>query len=167
MTDKLHGDALTRVNRPSRYLGGELGSVSKSADGIDIRVALGFPDVYEVGMSHIGLPILYHILNRLDWVAAERVYAPWPDMEAWLRDSGRPLCSLESVRPLKTFDILGFTLQYELSYTNLLTMLSLAGIPLRREQRSTADPLIVVGGPCAYNPEPLADFFDVAPDRRR
>ena len=155
-------EALIQVSRPSRYLGGELGSICKGDDGIEVRVALAFPDVYEVGMSHIGFPILYNILNCLDWVAAERVYSPWADMEQWLVDHQQPLCSLESSLPLSDFDIIGFTLQYELSYTNLMTMLKLAGIPLRREQRSDDAPLIVVGGPCAFNPEPLADFFDVA-----
>ncbi len=155
-------EALIQVSRPSRYLGGELGSICKSDDGIDVRVALAFPDVYEVGMSHIGFPILYDILNQLDWVAAERVYSPWADMEQWLRDNQQPLCSLESSLALGEFDVVGFTLQYELSYTNLLTMLDLAGIPLRRQQRDENAPLIVVGGPCAFNPEPLADFFDVA-----
>lgn len=155
-------EALIQVTRPSRYLGGELGSICKLDAGIEIRVALAFPDVYEVGMSHIGFPILYNILNNFDWIAAERVYSPWADMEQWLRDNQQPLCSLESSLPLGEFDIIGFTLQYELSYTNLLTMLDLAGIPLRREQRAGDAPLVVVGGPCAFNPEPLADFFDVA-----
>ncbi len=154
--------ALSRVARPSRYVGGELGSVRKADDGVAVRMALAFPDVYEVGMSHIGFPILYRILNAVEWVAAERVYAPWVDMDDWLRQRNQPLCSLETSRPLKQFDIVGFTLQYELSYTNLLRMLQLGGIPLRREQRGEADPLIVVGGPCAFNPEPVADFFDVA-----
>ncbi len=155
-------EALTQVSRPSRYLGGELGSICKLDAGIEVRMALAFPDVYEVGMSHIGFPILYNILNNLDWVAAERIYSPWGDMEQWLRDNQQPLCSLESSLPLGAFDIVGLTLQYELSYTNLLTMLDLAGVPLRREQRDADAPLIVVGGPCAFNPEPLADFIDVA-----
>ena len=155
-------EALIQVSRPSRYLGGELGSICKDDAGIEVRMALAFPDVYEVGMSHVGFPILYNILNRLDWVAAERVYAPWADMEQWLCEHQEPLCSLESTLPLSDFDIVGFTLQYELSYTNLLAMLKLGGIPLRREQRNEDSPLIVVGGPCAFNPEPLADFFDVA-----
>ncbi|MDA3902947.1 MAG: TIGR03960 family B12-binding radical SAM protein [Desulfuromusa sp.] len=154
--------ALIQVERPSRYLGGELGSICKLDAGIEVRMALAFPDVYEVGMSHIGFPILYNILNSLNWIAAERVYTPWADMEKWLRDNQQPLCSLESSRPLAEFDIIGFTLQYELSYTNLLGMLDLAGIPLRREKREAIAPLIVVGGPCAFNSEPLADFFDVA-----
>ncbi len=151
-----------RIRKPSRYLGDELNSRPKDAASIELRVALAFPDVYEVGMSHIGYAILYHILNDIDWLAAERVYAPWPDMEAELRADGAPLCSLESLRPLAGFDIVGFTLQYELSYTNLLNMLDLAGIPRRRGQRDESHPLIVVGGPCAFNPEPLADFFDCA-----
>lgn len=155
-------DALTQVSRPSRYIGGELGSICKTDSAIDVRMALAFPDVYEVGMSHIGFPILYNILNSIDWVAAERVYAPWSDMDAWLRENQQPLCTLESSRPLDQFDIVGFTLQYELSYTNLLGMLDLAGIPLRRERRDANAPLIVVGGPCAYNSEPLAAFIDVA-----
>ena len=155
-------EALIQVSRPSRYLGGELGSIRKDDSGIEVRMALAFPDVYEVGMSHIGFPILYNILNSLDWVAAERVYTPWADMEQWLCDHQQPLCSLESTLPLSDFDIIGFTLQYELSYTNLLTMLNLGGISPRREQRDEDAPLIVVGGPCAFNPEPLADFFDVA-----
>ncbi|MEE4254502.1 MAG: TIGR03960 family B12-binding radical SAM protein, partial [Desulfuromusa sp.] len=155
-------EALIQVSRPSRYLGGELGSICKLDSGIDVRMVLAFPDVYEVGMSHIGFPILYNILNGLDWAAAERVYSPWADMEQWLRDKQQPLCSLETSLPLGEFDIIGFTLQYELSYTNLLTMLDLSAIPLRREDRDDDAPLIVVGGPCAFNPEPLADFFDVA-----
>ncbi len=162
MSDTYYFSALTQVSKPSRYLGGELGSIVKPDSEVAVRMALTFPDVYEVGMSHIGFPILYHILNGLDGVAAERVYAPWPDMEERLRADGQPLCSLETTRPLADFDIVGFTLQYELSYTNLLMMLDLGGIPLLRRQRDESAPLVVVGGPCAYNPEPLADFFDVA-----
>jgi len=155
-------DRLHSIEKPTRYLGGELGSVTKDLSQVDLRFALAFPDTYEVGMSHLGLAILYHILNGLDGVAAERVYAPWPDMEAQLRQSGTPLCSLENQLPLREFDIVGFTLQYELSYSNILNMLDLAGIPRRRENRDASQPLIVVGGPCAYNPEPLADFIDCA-----
>ncbi len=162
MSEKYYASALTQVSRPSRYLGGELGSIVKPDGAVDIRMALAFPDVYEVGMSHIGFPILYNILNGLQRVAAERVYAPWPDMEERLRNDGQLLCSLETTRPLGTFDIVGFTLQYELSYTNLLMMMELGGIPLLRAERSEDHPLVVVGGPCAYNPEPLSDFIDVA-----
>ena len=162
MSEKYYASALTQVSRPSRYLGGELGSVVKPDSAVDVRLALAFPDVYEVGMSHIGFPILYNILNGLERIAAERVYAPWPDMEERLRSDGQPLCSLETTRPLADFDIVGFTLQYELSYTNLLMMLDLGGIPLLSSERGEGAPLVVVGGPCAYNPEPLSDFFDVA-----
>jgi radical SAM family uncharacterized protein/radical SAM-linked protein len=155
-------DFLHQVSRPARYLGDELGSVRKDWRQVDVTFALAFPDVYEVGMSHIGLPLLYQIINDLDWALAERVYAPWPDFEANLREAGLPLTSLESRRPLAEFQILGFTLQYELSYSNVLNMLDLADIPLRREQRDDRHPLVVVGGPGAFNPEPLADFIDCA-----
>ncbi|WP_035058104.1 TIGR03960 family B12-binding radical SAM protein [Desulfuromonas sp. TF] len=155
-------DVLPRVSRPSRYLGGELGSLRKDPAQVDINFALAFPDVYEVGMSHLGFAILYHVLNGLEGVAAERVYAPWPDMEEHLRSSGAPLVSLESERPLGEFDIIGFTLQYELSYSNILNMLDMAGVPRRRRERDESAPLVVVGGPCAFNPEPLADFIDCA-----
>ena len=157
---------LAQINRPSRYLGGERGSVRKPAAEVDLTFALAFPDVYEVGMSHLGFAILYHILNGRDGVAAERVYAPWPDMEARLREEGEPLRSLEGERALADFDIVGFTLQYELSYSNVLNMLQLGGIPLRREARGADAPLVVVGGPCAFNPEPLADFIDCAVSSR-
>ncbi|MDW7757682.1 MAG: TIGR03960 family B12-binding radical SAM protein, partial [Desulfuromonadales bacterium] len=152
----------SQINRPSRYLGGELGSIKKDEETVDLRFALAFPDVYEVGMSHLGFAILYSVLNAQASIAAERVYAPWPDMEAHLRASGTPLTSLETERPLSDFDLVGFTLQYELSYSNVLNMLDLGGIPRRRQQRDDTHPLVVVGGPCAYNPEPLADFFDCA-----
>jgi len=155
-------NALNRVTRPARYLGKEAGSRCKDWQQVAITFALAFPDVYEVGMSHIGLPILYRVLNDVEWIAAERVYAPWPDMEQELREANEPLTSLESRQPLHAFDILGFTLQYELSYTNLLAMLELGGVPLRAAERTLDDPLVVVGGPCVGNPEPLADFFDVA-----
>jgi len=152
---------LPHLSRPTRYTGGELGSVQKDS-GEETTFALAFPDVYEIGMSHIGFAILYDLLNDVEWIAAERAYAPWPDMEEALRSDKTPLATLESGRPLKDFDIVGFTLQYELSYTNILNMLDLSGIPRRRAERSDDDPLIVVGGPCAFNPEPLADFFDCA-----
>lgn len=153
---------LPQVARPSRYLGGELGSVQKDLDQVDLTFALAFPDVYEVGMSHLGFAILYAVLNNSDWCAAERVYAPWADLEQRMREDELPLSSLENRLPLSDFDIVGFTLQYELSYTNILNMLDLGGIPRRQADRDDSHPLIVVGGPCAYNPEPLADFFDVA-----
>ncbi len=149
---------LLSVEKPARYMGGEMGSIRKET--ADLRFALAFPDVYEVGMSHLGLRILYHVLNAVDGIAAERVFAPWPDMEAAMRAASLPLTTLETATPLGACDIVGFTLQYELSYTNILTMLRLGGIPLLATERDGSCPLIIAGGPCAYNPEPLAPFFD-------
>jgi len=151
---------LARVQRPSRYLGTEVNVPSKHWDACQLRVALAFPDVYEVGMSHLGLPLLYEALNRLEWAGAERVFAPWSDMEAYLRSHRLPLVSLESATPLNRFDIVGFSLQYELSYTNVITMLELGGIPPLAAERDSRLPLVIGGGPCAFNPEPLAPFFD-------
>ncbi|KAB0664405.1 TIGR03960 family B12-binding radical SAM protein [Oryzomonas japonica] len=149
---------LLAVEKPARYMGGEMGSIRK--DEAELRFALAFPDVYEVGMSHLGLRILYHVLNAVDGIAAERVYTPWPDMESQMEAAGSLLTTLESATPLAACDIIGFTLQYELSYTNILTMLRLAGIPLFADERHDVFPLVIAGGPCAYNPEPLAPFFD-------
>ena len=139
-------------------MGGEMGSIRK--DDADLRFALAFPDVYEVGMSHLGLKILYHILNEVEGIAAERVFAPWPDMEAQMSVAGAPLATLETATPLADCDVIGFTLQYELSYTNILNMLRLGDIPLLAQERNNDFPLVIAGGPCAYNPEPLAPFFD-------
>jgi radical SAM family uncharacterized protein/radical SAM-linked protein len=149
---------LLKVEKPARYMGGEMGARKK--ENAELRFVLAFPDVYEVGMSHLGLQILYGALNGVDWVAAERAYAPWPDMEEMLRRDGAPLSTLENGLPLREADIIGFTLQYELSYTNILNMLELSGIPLLAKDRDGSFPLILGGGPCACNPEPLADFFD-------
>lgn len=149
---------LLAVEKPARYMGGEMGSIRKVT--ADVRLALAFPDVYEVGMSHLGLRILYHILNEAEGIAAERVFAPWPDMEAELLGAKKQLATLETATPLADCDIIGFTLQYELSYTNILSMLRLSGIPLLASDRGKPFPLIIAGGPCAYNPEPLAPFFD-------
>lgn len=149
---------LLDVEKPARYLGGEMGSVVKP--DAELRIALAFPDVYEVGMSHLGLKILYRVLNDLEGVAAERVYAPWPDMAALMTAEGHPLTTLETDTPLANCDLVGFTLQYELSCTNILTMLRQAGIPWRATERDAGFPLVVAGGPGAYNPEPLAPFFD-------
>jgi len=135
-----------------------MGSIRK--DAADLRIALAFPDVYEVGMSHLGLRILYHILNAVDGIAAERVYAPWPDREQQMREGDERLTTLETATPLADCDLIGFTLQYELSYSNILNMLRLADIPLFASQRDASSPLVIAGGPCAYNPEPLAPFFD-------
>jgi len=151
---------LAHVEKPGRYLGNERGVVRKDLDAVAVRVALAFPEVYEIAQSHLGLQILYDVLNRRPDVAAERCYAPWSDLEGLLRARGLPLVSLESHLALRDFHIVGFSLQYELTYTNLLTMLELGGIPLRAAARSAADPIVIAGGPCAFNPEPLAPFLD-------
>ncbi len=150
-----------KVQKPSRYTGGELNSVIKNKEDVDVRFAFCFPDVYEVGMSHLGMKILYGILNEMDGVWCERVFAPWIDMEEQLRDAHLDLYALESGDSLREFDILGFTLQYELSYSNILNMLDMSGIPLLASQREGLKNLVVAGGPCACNPEPLADFVDL------
>lgn len=149
---------LLAVEKPARYMGGEMGSIRK--DQADLRIALAFPDVYEVGMSHLGLRILYQVLNAMDGIAAERVFAPWPDRELQMEADGERLATLETSTPLAACDIIGFTLQYELSYTNILNMLRLADIPFLAAERDSSFPLVLAGGPCAYNPEPLAPFFD-------
>ena len=151
---------LKRVDKPARYIGGELGSYNKDLSKIDVRFAFAFPDVYEVAMSHLGMQILYHFLNRREDTYCERVFSPWLDMEDMMRERGIPLFSLESHSPIKDFDFLGFTLQYEMSYTNILNMLDLAGVPIFSKDRTEADPIVVAGGPCAYNPETLAPFVD-------
>jgi radical SAM family uncharacterized protein/radical SAM-linked protein len=151
----------SKIIRPSRYLGNEVNSVRKDLSGIEISIALAFPDVYEIGMSHLGLKIIYNILNSQEWIAAERVFSPWVDLEYELRNRGIPLTTLESERPLSSFDIVGFSLQHELSYTNVLNMLDLSGIPLLAEDRSDKEALIIAGGPACFNPEPVADFFDL------
>jgi len=152
---------LPKVSKPTRYLGDELNSVRKDLDNPDlIRFALAFPDIYDVGMSHLGFKILYQILNSRDDVWAERAYIPWVDMEEEMRARDIPLACLESGSPLKEFDIVGFSLQYEMSYTNILNMLELAHIPLMSVDRDHSCPLIIAGGPCAFNPEPMVDFID-------
>lgn len=153
-------DILPLVEKPSAYLGTEINTVRKNPDKVKLRIALAFPDLYEIGTSHFGIQILCHILNREDGISAERVFAPGPDMESRLRSSGLPLCSLESGTTLHSFDIIGFSLLYELNYTNILTILDLAGIPFRAAERNESHPLIIAGGPCTCNPEPVADFFD-------
>lgn len=152
---------LPKVQKPARYTGGELNSVIKDKSNIDCRFAFCFPDVYEVGMSHLGMKILYSALNDKENIWCERVFAPWDDFEQQLRDNNIPLYALESRDPIKDFDIVGFTLQYELSYSNVLNMLDLAGIELFSRDRDEFSPLIVAGGPCVCNPEPIADFIDL------
>lgn len=152
---------LQHVEKPARYMGGEWNSVVKDHNAVDVTVCLGFPDVYEVGMSHLGIKILYSILNERPDIAAERVCAPWHDMEEEMRKRNIPLHSLETKTPVRDFDFLGFTLQYEMSYSNILNMLDLGGIPFYSKDRDLTYPIIIAGGPCAYNMEPIADFFDV------
>ncbi len=152
---------LGRVQKPARYTGGELNSVTKDPEQIRIRFAFCFPDLYEVGMSHLGMKILYGLFNRMEDVWCERVFAPDTDMEALMREHGVPLFGLESRDPIREFDFIGFTLQYEMSFTAVLNMLDLAGLPLRAAERGDAGPIVVAGGPCACNPEPLADFIDL------
>jgi radical SAM family uncharacterized protein/radical SAM-linked protein len=149
-----------KVEKPARYLGGEYGAVTKAWDSVEARVCLAFPDVYDIGMSHLGFKILYKILNDDPRTLAERCYTPWVDMEKELRDRKLPLLSLESARPLSDFDVVGFSLQFELTYTNILTMLDLGGIPLLSSERGEGDPLIIAGGPTATHPEPLATILD-------
>jgi len=151
---------LLKINHPSRYIGNEINSIKKDQETVEVSIALAFPDVYEVGMSHQGLKILYKILNRNEWLAAERVFSPWTDLEKELRNSKIPLVTLESDRPLKDFDIIGFSLQHELSYSNVLTMLELSGIPFLSSDRDDSFPLVIAGGPACFNPEPVADIFD-------
>jgi radical SAM family uncharacterized protein/radical SAM-linked protein len=153
-------NVLPFLSKPSRYIAAEWNSVVKDPATTEVRVALAFPDVYEIGMSHLGLKILYQLLNAHPEVLAERVYAPWLDAEALLRERGVPLCSQESGFPLSSFDIVGFTLQYELSFATILAMLELGGVPVRACDRRDGDPLVVAGGPVAFAPEPLADFVD-------
>lgn len=151
---------LKRVQKPTRYSGGELNSVIKDPADVNIRYAFVFPDTYEVGMSHLGIKILYHCLNLRPDTYCERVFAPWIDMEEEMRKENVPLFSIETRTPVKEFDFVGVTLQYEMSYTNVLNMLDLAGIPLLSKDRGEDDPFVNAGGPCAYNPEPMAEIFD-------
>ena len=154
-------DLIKKVQKPSRYIGKEINSVHKDLSKVKTKIALIFPDLYEMGMSHLGLKILYHIINLRDDAVAERVFAPDTDYEELLIKNNLPLASLESSIPLNQFDMLGFTLQYELSYTNILNILRLGGVPLRQADRKDDTPLVIGGGPCVFNPEPLSDFFDL------
>ncbi|MBD5588321.1 TIGR03960 family B12-binding radical SAM protein [Clostridium botulinum] len=159
--NRISDDVLFRVEKPARYIGGELNSYNKDLNDIDIRYAFCFPDVYEVGMSHLGMKILYYILNERKDTFCERVFAPWPDMEKIMREENIPLYGLESKDPIKDFDFIGFTLQYEMSYTNILNMLDLAGVTIRASERGEEEPIVMCGGPCAYNPEPLYNIADM------
>ena len=160
MHKKNYQDILALVQTPTRYTGNEINSIKKDLDKVDLTFALVFPDLYEIGTSHFGLQILYSILNSQKNIAAERFFMPAPDMEAYLLEKQIPCLSMESQRQLKNFDIIGISLLYELNFTNILAMLSLSKIPFYSREREDAFPLIIGGGPCAFNPEPLADFFD-------
>lgn len=151
---------LPKVLKPSRYIGSEWNAIKKDWDKTEVKMVFAFPDVYEVGMSHLGTRILYHLVNSFPEFLCERVFAPWIDMEKELREKEIPLYALESYQPLKAFDVVGFTLQYEMSFTNILNMLDIAGIPIKADERGPEDPWIIAGGPCAYNPEPLVGFID-------
>ncbi len=158
--NKISDDILCKVEKPARYVGGELNQVIKNPKEVDIRFAFCFPDVYEVGMSHLGTRILYHTINERKDTYCERAFAPWPDMEKLMRENNIPLYTLETKDSLDKFDILGFTLQYEMSYTNILNMLDMSGITIRASERGEDEPIVMAGGPCAYNPEPLYDIVD-------
>ncbi len=157
----LSDEILLSVQQPARYIGGEVNMVVKDPAKAAIRFCMCFPDVYEIGMSHLGIQILYDMFNRRDDVYCERVYSPWTDMDRLMREKQIPLFALESQDPVKEFDFLGITLQYEMCYTNVLQILDLSGIPLHASDRGEDDPIVIGGGPCAYNPEPLAEFFDI------
>lgn len=157
----LSDDILLNIEKPARYIGGEVNSVMKDKSEVDIRFAMCFPDVYEIGMSHLGIQILYDMFNRREDVWCERVYSPWTDLDKVMREQHIPLFALESQDPIKTFDFLGITIQYEMCYTNILQVLELGQIPMHAKERTEEDPIVIGGGPCAYNPEPLAEFFDL------
>ena len=157
----LSDDILMKIEKPARYIGGEVNAVVKDLQNVDIRFAMCFPDVYEIGMSHLGIQILYDMFNRRDDVWCERVYSPWVDLDKVMREEKIPLFALESQDSVRDFDFLGITIQYEMCYTNILQVLDLACIPLHAKDRTEKDPIVIGGGPCAYNPEPIAEFFDM------
>ncbi len=157
----LSDEILLSIEKPARYIGGEINMVKKNPAEVDIRFCMCFPDVYEIGMSHLGIQILYDMLNLREDIYCERVYSPWMDLDKIMREKNIPLFALESQEPVKDFDFLGITLQYEMCYTNILQVLSLAQIPLLARERTRQHPFVIGGGPCAYNPEPIADFFDL------
>ena len=157
----LSDEILLTIDKPARYIGNELNMVKKNPKDVEIRFAMCFPDVYEIGMSHLGMQILYDMFNKRDDIYCERVFSPWPDLHKIMKEQKIPLFALESQEPLKKFDFIGITIQYEMCYTNILQILDLAQIPLFAKDRTKEDPIIIGGGPCTYNPEPLADFFDL------
>lgn len=157
----LSDEILLSIQQPARYIGGEVNSVVKDPKKVDVRFAMCFPDVYEIGMSHLGIQILYDMFNRREDVYCERVYSPWLDLDRIMREKQIPLFAVESQDPIKEFDFLGITIQYEMCYTNILQVLELSQIPLHAADRTEEDPIVIGGGPCTYNPEPIAEFFDL------
>ena len=157
----LSDDILMKIEKPARYIGGEVNAVVKRKEDVDVRIAFCFPDVYEIGMSHLGMQILYDMFNRFDGVWCERVFSPWMDLDAIMREEKIPLFALESQDPVKDFDWLAFTIQYEMCYTNILQVLDLSGVPLLAKDRTEEAPIVIGVGPCTYNPEPIGDFFDL------
>ena len=157
----LSDEILMRIDKPARYIGNEVNMVKKDLNDVDIRFAMCFPDVYEIGMSHLGIQILYDMFNKMDKVYCERVYSPWHDLDKIMREQDIPLFTLETQQPVKNMDFLGITIQYEMCYTNILQILDLSKIPLYSKDRNEEDPIVIGGGPCVYNPEPIADFFDI------
>ncbi len=157
----LSDEILMKIDKPARYIGNELNSIKKKKEDVKIRFAMCFPDVYEIGMSHLGIQILYDMFNKREDVWCERVYSPWTDLSTIMKEEKIPLFALESQEPIKDFDFLGITLQYEMCYTNILQVLDLGQIPLLAKDRTKDDPIVIGGGPCTYNPEPIADFFDL------
>ena len=157
----LEKDILMSVEKPARYIGNEINMVKKNPESVDIRFCMCFPDVYEIGMSHLGIQILYHLFNKREDTYCERVYSPWMDLDKIMRERNIPLFALESQQPVKDFDFLGITIQYEMCYTNILQILDLSQIPIYSKDRTDDSPIVIGGGPCAYNPEPLSSFFDI------
>ena len=157
----LSDEILMSIEKPARYIGNEVNMVKKDLSTVDVRFAMCFPDVYEIGMSHLGIQILYDMFNKMDGVYCERVYSPWTDLDKIMREQDIPLFTLETQDKVRDFDFLGITIQYEMCYTNILQILDLSKIPLMATDRTKEDPIVIGGGPCAYNPEPLADFFDI------
>ena len=157
----LSDEILLTIDQPARYIGGELNMVEKDPASVDIRFAMCFPDVYEIGMSHLGIQILYDMFNRREDVYCERVYSPWPDLHKIMKEQHIPLFALESQQPVKNFDVLGITIQYEMCYTNILQILDLSQIPLHADERGEDMPIVIGGGPCTYNPEPIAEFLSL------
>ena len=157
----LKDEILMAIEKPSRYIGHEINMTVKDPSSVDIRFALCFPDVYEIGMSYLGIQILYNMFNKRNDTYCERVYSPWPDLDKKMREENIPLFTLETQSPVKNFDFLGITIQYEMCYTNILQVIDLSGIPIFSKDRTKEHPIVIGGGPCTYNPEPIADFFDI------